>query len=51
METYADPQFLAEAKRSNLDVDPSSGEEVGRVVQGVLNASPATLARLKEIIK
>ena len=51
METYADPQFLAEAKRANLDVDPSDAEEVGRIVQSVLGASPATLARLKEIIK
>src|SRR5437763_7281171 len=51
METYADPQFLAEAQRANLDVDPSDAEEVGRVVQSVLGASPATLARLKETIK
>jgi hypothetical protein len=51
METYADPQFLAESKRANLDVDPSDAEEVGRVVQSVLDASPATLARLKELIK
>src|SRR5438067_4049223 len=28
MATYADPQFLAEAKRANLDVDPS--DEIGR---------------------
>src|SRR5579884_4119178 len=51
METYADPQFLAEAKRANLDVDPSDAAEVTRVVQSVLGASPGALARLKEIIK
>ena len=48
--TMKDPQFLAEAARENMDVSPSSGEEAQKVVEGILDAPPAVVARAKEII-
>jgi hypothetical protein len=32
METRADPEFLAETKKSNLDIDPLPGEEIEKIV-------------------
>jgi tripartite-type tricarboxylate transporter receptor subunit TctC len=50
-ETFADPQFLAEAERSNLVIGFSSGEEVTRMVQAILSTPPGALATLKELRK
>src|SRR3954453_8589989 len=47
----ADPQFLAEAERSGFRVDIVPGDEVARIVEEVQNTPPATLARVKEILK
>ena len=45
-----DADFLAEAKKSNLDIEPLSGEELGRIVHGLFNLSPALVARLKDAV-
>jgi tripartite-type tricarboxylate transporter receptor subunit TctC len=50
-QTARDPRFQADAGRSFLDLDPSTGPEVEQIVQELLNTSPDTLARLKEILK
>ena len=50
-ETFADPQFLAEAERSNLVIGFSNGEEVTRMVQAILSTPPGALATLKELRK
>lgn len=49
--SYADPEFQAEAKRSNLFASFSSGEEVQRLVQQMLQTPRATLDKLKEVLK
>lgn len=49
--TYADPSLRADAEKAKFDISPSSGEEVDRIVQGVLGTPPALLAKLKEIAK
>jgi tripartite-type tricarboxylate transporter receptor subunit TctC len=49
--TLKDPEFLAEAKKGNFDIDPVAGEELERIVQGFFKADQATLNRLKEILK
>lgn len=48
--TLKDPEFLADAKKSNLDVNPVSGEEVEKIVGSLFNLDPALVSRLKEIL-
>ena len=51
MDTLKDPEFLAEAQKLKLDVDPLSGEDLERTVHGLFTLDPAFLAKLKEILK
>ena len=46
----ADPEFKAEAERLNLPLVPKSGEEMQQVVRDTLGVSPATLAKIKELM-
>jgi tripartite-type tricarboxylate transporter receptor subunit TctC len=48
--TISDPAFLADTERSNLDINPLSGEELERTVHNLLKLNSAVLARLKQII-
>jgi tripartite-type tricarboxylate transporter receptor subunit TctC len=50
-DTLKDPEFLSDAKKSKLDLDPLTGEELEATVSGLLKMSPATLAKLKELFK
>ena len=46
----ADPAFLAQAKKENLEIDPVSGEELQRIVAEIV-ATPKPIAdRLQQII-
>lgn len=45
--TLTDPEFVIEAKRGNLDINPLSGEEVKQLVDGLFNLDPAMLGKLK----
>src|SRR3990172_5400729 len=40
-ETLKDPEFLAEAKKARLDLDPVSGEEVAEIITGFAKLPPA----------
>jgi tripartite-type tricarboxylate transporter receptor subunit TctC len=40
-----DKEFLADAEKSSLDVDPMSGEEVDKIVQLIASASPDVVDR------
>ena len=51
LDTLKDPQFLAEAQKSKLDIEPMTGEELERTVQGLFKLDPAFLAKLKDILK
>jgi len=51
VETLKDPEFLADAKKSRLDTDPLTGEEVERIVAQLFKIDPAIVAQLKEILK
>jgi len=51
METLKDPEFLAEAKKAKLDINPLDGERLERNVKGVFNLEPSLVAKLKEILK
>jgi tripartite-type tricarboxylate transporter receptor subunit TctC len=48
--TLRDPEFLADAKKTRLEVNPVSGEEVERLVAGLFTLDPATVARLRTIL-
>ncbi|HWO42980.1 MAG TPA: hypothetical protein VNO43_14365, partial [Candidatus Eisenbacteria bacterium] len=48
--TLKDPEFLADAKKSKLDIDPVSGEEMEKVVHGLYKIDPAVLGKLKEVL-
>ncbi|MBI4525221.1 MAG: hypothetical protein HY695_15565 [Deltaproteobacteria bacterium] len=50
MATMKDPEFLAEAKKAKLDLDPMPGEEVEKVVAGLFKISPGQTAKLKEVL-
>jgi tripartite-type tricarboxylate transporter receptor subunit TctC len=48
--TMNDPAFVADAERSNLDLDPLTGEELEKMVLGLSQVNPVLLAKLKQII-
>ena len=48
-ETLRDPELLAEAKKSKLDIEPVTAEELEKSVAGLFKLSPSLLAKLKEI--
>lgn len=49
-ETMKDPEFVAEAQKSKLDIDPVSGEEVAQTVARLFEQSPTLIAKLKETL-
>ena len=51
MDTMTDPEFMADAKKSKLDLDPIDGEEVQKMVAGMFKLSPALVGKLKEALK
>lgn len=51
METLADAEFVAEAKKGNVEINPVNGEELAKSVQSVLQLEPSLVAKLKEILK
>jgi tripartite-type tricarboxylate transporter receptor subunit TctC len=49
-DTLKDPDFLAEAKKVQLDVNPLTGDEVKSVVDGLFKLDPAIVAKLSSIL-
>ena len=49
--TLEDPEFLAEAKSSNLVIDYVSGEEIEKFVDQILAISPTAKAKLQFLVK
>jgi tripartite-type tricarboxylate transporter receptor subunit TctC len=47
--TLRDPEFLAEAKKAKLEVNPVPGDEVERLVAGLFTLDQATVTRLRAI--
>jgi tripartite-type tricarboxylate transporter receptor subunit TctC len=43
--TMKDPEFLADAKKLKLEISPSSGEEVARMVTRFFSYPPAVVAK------
>ena len=51
MDTMKDPEFLADAKKSQLDIDPVSPEEVEKTVARFFKLDATLIAKLREILK
>ena len=51
MDTMKDPEFLAEAKKANLDINPEDGATLENNVKEILKLEPVLIAKLKEILK
>ena len=50
IDTLQDPELLAEAKKSNLEINPIDGPTVTETVQGMYTMTPAMIAKLKNIL-
>jgi tripartite-type tricarboxylate transporter receptor subunit TctC len=50
-ETLKDAEFLADAKKSNLVIDPVAGSEIERIVLELFKLEPAVIGKLTEILK
>jgi len=51
METWRDPELIAEAAKMNLPIAPMSGEEIQALLQKIYASPPDVLQRAKEAIK
>ncbi|MBI4489935.1 MAG: hypothetical protein HY694_12680, partial [Deltaproteobacteria bacterium] len=51
MDTMKDAEFLAEAKKAKLDINPLDGAELERNVKEVFNLDAALVPKAKEILK
>lgn len=49
-DTLRDPEFLADAKKSKLDIEPVSGEEMEKLVNELYKIEPSMIARLKDVL-
>lgn len=48
--TLRDPEYLAEAGKARLEVSPTRGEDVERLVADLFTLDPPTIARLRTIL-
>jgi tripartite-type tricarboxylate transporter receptor subunit TctC len=51
MDTMKDAEFLAEAKKAKLDINPEDGATLESNVQDILKLEPSLVTKLKEILK
>ena len=50
IQTLNDKELRAEAKKSELDIDPVNGPTIAKTLTGLYDLKPATVARLKDIL-
>jgi len=50
LKTMNDPDLLTEAKRKNLDITPSTGEELEALAKQVMAQTPEVVARVKTLM-
>jgi hypothetical protein len=44
-----DPDLISEAKKSRIEIEPSTGEEVEVLVNEIMNQPPEVIQRLKKL--
>ena len=50
-ETMKDPEFLADAKKSRLDTDPLTGEDIDKIVAQLFKMDASLVKQLKDILQ
>jgi tripartite-type tricarboxylate transporter receptor subunit TctC len=50
-ETLRDPEFIPDARKSNLEINPVPGDEVEDLILGLFKLNPAIVSKLQEIFK
>ena len=50
-DTMKDTEFLAEAEKGKIDINPVNGAELAKSVSTVMQLEPGLVAKLKEILK
>jgi tripartite-type tricarboxylate transporter receptor subunit TctC len=50
MDTMHDAEFLAEAKKAQLDISPISGEEVSSIINNIFKLDPPLVAKIKQAL-
>ena len=48
--TMKDPEFLADAQKAKLDIEPITGIEMAKLVNGIFKLNPSLAAKLKSIL-
>ena len=48
--TLRDPDFVSEAKKSKFAIDPTSGQELAKIISDLEKLSPAVLTKLKKVL-
>ena len=48
--TLTDPDFVSEAKKATLDINPLTGDEVKKIVEDLYKLTPAMRTRLAGIL-
>lgn len=51
IDTMKDKQFLAEAEKAELEIDPMGGDEVQKIVVGLFKLEAGLVNKLKELLK
>jgi tripartite-type tricarboxylate transporter receptor subunit TctC len=51
IDTLKDPQLLAEAEKSKLEIDPVDGPGIEKMVKGLYEMDPAVVNRVKQILE
>jgi tripartite-type tricarboxylate transporter receptor subunit TctC len=51
MATMRDPEFLAEAKRADMEIDPADADETARIVAEIISAPPAALEVARKLME
>lgn len=49
--TMKDTSFLADAKKAGMDVKPASGAAIQKIVEGLINSSPADVALAVQLVR
>jgi len=50
MKTMADPAFMDDAKKRNLELEPSTGEEIEKTAKAVTSQPPEVIERVKKLM-
>jgi tripartite-type tricarboxylate transporter receptor subunit TctC len=50
-DTMEDAEFITDAKKSKLGVDPMTGAELEKTVGGLFKLAPSVVSKLKDVLK